>query len=1738
MELNLLLDDSITSRKRAFHFLLDMPSILVGDLVHDAVESQALQLLSDIASAIAGLESEAIPALIFIAYDFGALVLKKAIAIAAANEAQWPNIFFRTVQFVFVSCFQRRRNYQEFDSKIWAFLQETMLRIDSSSWAPLIVPFCSTRNLADVAVEMTEAFLNSRITLRTPVVSIFDCEPIGKGDAIFDFFTASLGLSTESVVQRPHGRYRPVTDLKMFICDRSLSWVYNSQWTALQRMLLPLASPQHRQQNEKPEASSIILQSKPYKDWIGSTKSPILYIQGENEDHSRFLAEQVSLNWQWQLIRRQKHNRPVLSFSFSSHDPTRSTINSMICSAAIQVREAISGILDSTWNILLDLHRFQRGWTNEDLHNIFLVTASWAFEQGGLIVLHDLDECDAASRKAFLDLLQDEITECDSYAKVVVVSRRRLSLLGDSEKSDMWNVYDSSEDSSRCPLLLYPREKWLDNTVSQLCPGGHGQVRIRKSLQALGSMDQSVLENVLCLIQDHTKWPDHPTARALSGFCALSEQITVGTSPAAMLNTILRSIPDQSGLRWALQWVIYGHRPLSGAELALLFCHWNRDNGYQFSPGPTADDLETALKHLKAWLSALVHSGPGRIRVRNTVWDILSDDNPDYIWNEIKSTAHYKMLDFTLAYLASAGSRGRLEEVYEKYRVEYNTDDDHLVPSVVPDGEDLLFYAVTAFPYHLERGFQTQKHLENIFESFADPLIHWARMYWTMCNPFSRPPIETADSPFSILLNDLGLDSSFRKELKRAMAVVIGSPTAPSDPSESAAMGALVRAISAGNEDNALKHIRRVLSNRPHDENKTEDDRKSNRNFLSKLVWRATWLGMDRLLNVLLEAGASPDPEDVKSARYPSPLFMACVFGKTEVVKVLLKAGGNSRVLRNDDNLLLSATGNAHSDIAQVLISHDKGLLEMEQTNTPLWEASRFGGWKAAKTLFGFGAKSDLDVDYNGWVPLTVAADDGYSRTVRTLLENGADPNSPGPLGVDTALWPAIMNGQNIECVQALLEYGADPNHERFSRPLVVDICSSATLSTEYKLAVLNLLVTNTPSLDIDRVDAKGSSGLMFACSSACGDEAVVDWLLAHNADVSLVNDEQRGAIHYSATNGYQSIIKKLLERKPPLNTLTTLGETLLQISVRHGADQVGLFLDAGVDPYLQNNQGITVFNHAVIEEKVDVVELLIERKVDVNRRDHTGWLPIHDACGDRPNIEILRLLHDAGARLLEPNEVGNSPLHLAGDAGRPEKVAALLEYRGAIDIEQRNNEGETPLIKAARKGNIECIRRLLDAGADINAQCSDGMTPLMSAICVYDPVAAVEFLLSQPGIDISLVSRAQGSALHMACEYLEITVMQKLLDHGADINKNILGLRPTPFMAACMPSVVDEADTRSEFCDKTDRAVRALVSRGADVHVRFDTPISTPLCAAAQVAGPSAINYLISEGLSLKQAGCLGRLPIHYAAVNGRENFETVFQSVSDLLTVDKAGKNALHWAAQFGHVETVENILSHAQSAEERKKRVNQADIDGWTALCWALRPHISTYEKMFSEPIDQMRTVQALLEDGANAGLRVRMGAEDEMFTVLELAQLHGASEEIMHLLNEAVEARPSVDDDTPRSIRPYKEAGYDCDICSGSIWGPCWECEICPDFDICKKCFGRIDLYHGHKKKEDGEPHVFRLIVESDPEVRDGPPSPDYVRKGSDERGGNEGDSSLADETMDAIMDFDVDDIPDDPGSNDA
>jgi ankyrin repeat protein len=141
------------------------------------------------------------------------------------------------------------------------------------------------------------------------------------------------------------------------------------------------------------------------------------------------------------------------------------------------------------------------------------------------------------------------------------------------------------------------------------------------------------------------------------------------------------------------------------------------------------------------------------------------------------------------------------------------------------------------------------------------------------------------------------------------------------------------------------------------------------------------------------------------------------------------------------------------------------------------------------------------------------------------------------------------------------------------------------------------------------------------------------------------------------------------------------------------------------------------------------------------------------------------RAVKELLARGFDPNtrdERGQVALFLAFRRGSLE-VAEALASHPQIQIDATNTAGETPLMMAALRGNVEWSRRMLERGAKVNR---NGWTPLHYA--ATGPEYRVVELLLDRGASIDALAPDRSTALMMASTYGSEASVGLLLSRGA----------------------------------------------------------------------------------------------------------------------------------------------------------------------------------------------------------------------------------------------------------------------------------------------------------------------------------------------------------------------------------
>ncbi len=163
--------------------------------------------------------------------------------------------------------------------------------------------------------------------------------------------------------------------------------------------------------------------------------------------------------------------------------------------------------------------------------------------------------------------------------------------------------------------------------------------------------------------------------------------------------------------------------------------------------------------------------------------------------------------------------------------------------------------------------------------------------------------------------------------------------------------------------------------------------------------------------------------------------------------------------------------------------------------------------------------------------------------------------------------------------------------------------------------------------------------------------------------------------------------------------------------------------------------------------------------------------------------IDAAHLVAQALKEGADPNvrdAQGQAPLFVAL-RGESLKAAEALLADPRVDVDAANAHGETPLMMAAMRGQIDWVRKLLERGARLERE---GWTPLHYA--ASGPSAAVVQLLLDRGAAIDARSPNGSTPLMMAARYGAIDSADLLLARGADaMLRNQRGLTAADFAAA-----------------------------------------------------------------------------------------------------------------------------------------------------------------------------------------------------------------------------------------------------------------------------------------------------------------------------------------------------------------
>ncbi|XP_062543906.1 uncharacterized protein LOC134211228 [Armigeres subalbatus] len=707
--------------------------------------------------------------------------------------------------------------------------------------------------------------------------------------------------------------------------------------------------------------------------------------------------------------------------------------------------------------------------------------------------------------------------------------------------------------------------------------------------------------------------------------------------------------------------------------------------------------------------------------------------------------------------------------------------------------------------------------------------------------------------------------------------------------------------------------------------------------FETTALFRACYLGLDKIVAVLLERGA-----DVNYTKEISPLQCTIDTNRHKQFKMMIQRGIGEPDLINhmfqdlyslsryswvwtllhagyscDKDIVKSSVKNIidHSTLEFLfkLIRFKRELIQHINTHT-LANAILLKKFEFVKYVL-----ERLDdwsgLDRTRLLNYAVKAND--KDMVQLLVEHGCSVNSSDANGI-TPLATAVSIGKS-DMVRELIMVGADPNLESMEHcdqlldvwNMVCDNIDDLPGGKYYRTYPLILAAKNSSSKtavyllkhgsDADVSDQSGLTALVVAMSF--GDEELVDALIRHGASVDYVRNyshpffKDGNALHCAATYGHLDMITRM----------------------------VGEF---GFNYMATDSDGNTVLHLAAMKGNANIVNYFLHDNIwhQINKNGDT---PLMLAL-KHLDLTVFRVIKGLKTCEKEVNQFrGTANRTLLHEAVLKEDITLvqILLKEFDIDIYWADNSGYTAVHYAVRRKNYDLVKLLVEAGTSLTGPSEHNTMPPFVIAVLTNQLNIVQLYFEKERNAINHVRnhRYDGKNLLISSILLNNFAMCKLLQEKVqfDLNESYENGYTALHAAATSNSV---------------RTIDFLVNRGSKIDL-ISEDNKTALILAIEYGNFRVAHYLLTEGAS-KQTVTDYRLKVddanllHLMASKGQLNslrflLDRAFFTRTD---TDAIGRTIGHFAAFNKQHDVIEYLIAS-------QFPFDQLDNEGRSCLVYAL-------------------------------------------------------------------------------------------------------------------------------------------------------------------------------------------------------
>lgn len=676
----------------------------------------------------------------------------------------------------------------------------------------------------------------------------------------------------------------------------------------------------------------------------------------------------------------------------------------------------------------------------------------------------------------------------------------------------------------------------------------------------------------------------------------------------------------------------------------------------------------------------------------------------------------------------------------------------------------------------------------------------------------------------------------------------------------------------------------------------------------SPLHVAAEWGNLDAV-KTLKAAGADPEMFDAFSK---TPLHIAAIASRSLVIETLLDWKVEIDPIDDEKNtpLMLSIASQNTMAVEKLLENRANTSLSNRMGFTPLHLAARCGNSHIVSLLLRKRTAKQAGVlarDYKGRIPLHIAAQGGHDEIARMLLSvkcrrqiRMSDRRGRVPLNL-----AAKYGKTNV--AEIFVEKGAAMEAREFEgmTPLHLAAKKGHYEMVEYLLK---------QGVSVDKRNNQNQTSLHTAAQN--GFRGIVRLLLQSGADPRLRDEDNLSLLHYAAETGDSKLVQSLLGFGSQLSTKTSIQKSELHIRAMDYFTPLSLAAQYG---------------------DAETVDVLIKAgALDLREAVGDHWSPLLGAA-ERGSEEICIMLLNAGANRNFVNDVGKTPLYYAIQNGHLELVKKFLELGS-----EANASKEWPaMFTAVEYHRLSIVQEFLDRGMETQISGRGGWTPLHAAR--YD--AQISRRLLEAGAKVDAEDDEGRTPLYLASDHRLHEKVDVLLEKGANpLKKNNQGT--TPLFVAMLDGHQKIVEVMFDTIDSDTNTYRL-----------DDEQKLSLMCEAIRNRAKEIVTLL------LFRAGVDVRQPrISQAALKSAletEDDEMALLLIQRGMIVGNMATQLLILSSVKGNMELMEYSLRNGAD-------VHGADEHGWTAATHALALHqtearqklLSRYKTNQSELVKALR------------------------------------------------------------------------------------------------------------------------------------------------------------------------------------